>query len=119
MATLFNKTKNRVVISDLAVTKSHQERAVGLLSRNSLHENQGLWIRPCRSVHTFFMKFAIDVAFVDRDLRVKAVYENVGPWKLLIPAMWKVNSVFELAPGTLKRTQTQIGDQLNVADENS
>jgi uncharacterized membrane protein (UPF0127 family) len=54
---------------------------VGLLPRTALASGEGLWIRPATSVHTFFMRMVIDVAFVDRKGRVIKVYSRLKPWR--------------------------------------
>lgn len=54
----------------------------GLLPKSSLGAGEGLWLSPCTSVHTFFMRFAIDVAFLDRECRVIKVYSAMKPWRL-------------------------------------
>ena len=61
------------------------------------------------------MRFPIDVVFVDKTLRVQAVYQNLGPWKMTVPALGAF-SVFELSAGTLEQRPVAIGDQLYVGD---
>jgi uncharacterized membrane protein (UPF0127 family) len=119
MARLMNKTKNKIVAPNLEVAKSYYSRGRGLLGRSSLHRNDGLWINPGRSIHTFFMRFTIDAAFVDKNLRVLAVYDRLTPWRLIMPLSFKVRSVFELAEGVLAETGTEIGDELYVVAEDS
>lgn len=74
--------------------------------------DEGLWIVPCPMIHTFFMKFPIDVLFLGRDLRVARVIENLKPWRLS-PWVWSAHSVLELAGGVLKGS-VQVGDQLEI-----
>jgi hypothetical protein len=83
-----------------------------LLGREGLDEGEGLWIVPCEAVHTFRMRFALDLVFVDRKLRVKKVKSNVLPGR--VAACLSAHSVIELAAGTILRTQTQAGDRLAV-----
>jgi uncharacterized membrane protein (UPF0127 family) len=87
-------------------------RRTGLLKHERLTEGEGLWIVPCEAVHTFFMKFALDLIYIDRKRRVKSVVRNVRPWRfsMCLPA----HSVLELPVGTIDRTETQIGDQLEL-----
>jgi len=74
---------------------------------------EGLWIIPCPMIHTFFMKFAIDVLFLNRELKVVRVMENLKPWRLS-PWVFRAHSVLELAAGHLKGS-TQVGDQLQIS----
>jgi len=69
-----------------------------------------LWIVPCESVHTFFMRFPIDLVYLDRKHRIKKVRSAVGPWRL--SACLSAHSILELPAGTIRATQTQPGDSL-------
>ena len=73
---------------------------------------EGLWIVPCPMIHTFFMKFAIDVLFLDRELRVVRVLEELRPWRLS-PWVFRAHSVLELAAGRLQGT-VRVGDCLEL-----
>jgi uncharacterized membrane protein (UPF0127 family) len=87
-------------------------RRTGLLDRDHLPEGQALVIAPCNAIHTFFMKFAIDVAFVARNGRVLKVRANIQPWR--IAACLSAYAVIELPAGTLERTGTVRGQTLEV-----
>ena len=87
-------------------------RRTGLLKHDRLEPGTGLWIVPCESVHTFFMKFAIDLVYVDRKHKVRKVRHAVGPWRL--SACLSAHSIFELPPGTARETGTEAGDQLEI-----
>ena len=93
---------------DRAETSS--ERRTGLLKHDGLGDGEGLWIVPCESVHTFFMRFAIDLLYLGRDLQVKKVRHAVGPWRL--SACLSAHSLIELPAGTLQRSGTQKGDRV-------
>ena len=110
---LKNSQSNKVLISKVEIARSFIERGRGLLGRKSLDTQAGLWILHCNSIHTFFMKFAIDCVFLDKNLRVTAVYENVRPWRLIGP-LWKARSVIELTSGQARKAGIQVGDQLYV-----
>jgi uncharacterized membrane protein (UPF0127 family) len=88
-------------------------RRKGLLGRESLRDGEGLWITPCEAVHTFGMRFAIDLVYLDRKMRVKKVKSNVPPWRL--SGCLSAHSVLELAAGTIRRTQTAAGDVLELS----
>jgi uncharacterized membrane protein (UPF0127 family) len=107
-----NVTRGTSVGDAVETAESSAERRTGLLKHNKLDQGAGLWIIPCEAVHTFFMKFAIDLIYLDRLHRVRAIVREVQPWRLSIclPA----HSVLELPPGTVDRTNTQKGDQLEL-----
>jgi hypothetical protein len=99
----------------------HESRGKGLLGRSSLDSEEGLWIVlgaglwivPCPTIHTFFMKFAIDVVFLDGSNKVVKVIENMKPWRL---SAWvpSAASVLELSAGVLKGS-VAVGDRLDIA----
>ena len=85
-------------------------RIRGLLGRDGLEPGTGLWIAKTGSIHTFFMRFPIDVVFLDKDLRVRKVVAEVKPYRLA----WGrgARSVVELAPGQAARLGLAEGLQL-------
>jgi len=107
---IVNCTRKTVLASALEVAATGKERRRGLLGRETLASNEGLWIVPCESVHTFFMRFAIDLVYLDRRNRVRKVRSAVPPWRL--SACFSAHSVLELAPGTIETTGTKKGDEL-------
>jgi uncharacterized protein len=93
---------------------SFRARLRGLIGRPSLAEGAALWIIPCRGVHTRGMTFPIDVLYLDRTLRVVAVEEHLYPGRMT-PFRWKARTVLELPAGTLRRTGTRAGDQIDMS----
>lgn len=113
MTWLENKTKNQILIPRLEIAAGFLARGKGLLGRKNLPEDSALWIHRCNSIHTFFMQFAIDCVFVDKNLKIKAIYQDVRPNRLVLP-VWGARSVFELPSGSTSRMNITIGDQLHV-----
>lgn len=107
---IFNLTRQTELASQAEVAETSAARSKGLLGRTSLPVGAGLWIVPCESVHTFFMKFSIDLVYIDRHRRVKKVRSSVPPWRL--SACLSARSIIELPAGTILHTQTEPGDQL-------
>lgn len=105
-----NETKGEVLATHATVANTSQTRRTGLLKHSSLEPGDGLWIVPCEAVHCFWMKFSIDVLFLNRDKTVRKIKHEMKPWRLsyCLPA----HSVLELPAGTAARTNTQPGDQL-------
>jgi hypothetical protein len=108
-----NRARGTVLATRLEVADSGPKRNKGLLGRAGLAAGEGLWIVPCESVHTFFMRFAIDLVYLDRKNRIKKVRSAVGPWRL--SACLSAHSVLELPGGTIRDTQTQAGDTLEFS----
>jgi len=111
---LFNQTQNFKISESVEVAGNFFSRAKGLMFRTSLKENHSLWIKNCTHVHTFFMRFAIDLIFVDRNLKVQKTYACAKPWRHFFLGTWKSDSVFELPEGTLNKCLVKVGDQLYV-----
>jgi len=75
---------------------SSRDRLVGLLAGPPIADDEGLVLEPCDAIHTFAMRFAIDVIFLDRSGRVLRVVERLAPWRIA----W---TVIELAAGSVRR----------------
>ena len=88
-------------------------RMRGLLGRAELPPDQGILLRPAGSVHTFFMRFPIDVVFLDRDETVVGIEPSLPPWKTA--GRRGAKSVVELAAGECERRGVQVGDRLVAA----
>lgn len=89
-------------------------RMRGLLGRRDLHADEGILLRPAGSIHTHFMRFPIDVVFLDREGRVLDVRPTVRPWRTARRRGAK--AVLELRAGETKRRGVEVGDVLRVAD---
>ncbi|MDE1976994.1 MAG: DUF192 domain-containing protein [Elusimicrobia bacterium] len=94
----FNVSRNAVLASQVSKADTPRARSRGLLGRRSLGSSEGMWIIPCPMIHTFFMKFPIDAVFLDSDLGVVRVLENLKPWRLS-PWVFRAKSVLELPAG--------------------
>jgi len=105
-----NLTRQTVLAERLEVADSGAKRNKGLLGRKGLSPGEGLWIVPCESVHTFGMQFAIDLVYLDRQLRIRKVRSSVPPWR--ISACLSARSIIELPSGTISNTQSRPGDAL-------
>ncbi len=110
---IWNPIRNTVVIERAHVAHSRWERLVGLLGRTSLADGEGLLLQGTRSVHTFGMRFAIDILYLDPANRVLLTVHALLPNRIA-PWHWSVHSVLELRAGTLARSQTQIGDFVSL-----
>jgi uncharacterized membrane protein (UPF0127 family) len=101
-----------VIASKVELAGDARSRSRGLLGRDSLPAGEGLWIVPCPMIHTFFMRFSIDVLFLDKEMRVVRVMEDLKPWRLS-PWVWRAHSVLELPAGALAG-RVAAGDRLEI-----
>jgi hypothetical protein len=108
-----NLTRNTLLATCMEVADSASARNKGLLGRERLAPGEGLWIRPCEAVHTFWMRFSIDLVYLDRKDRIRKLRGEVRPWRL--SACLTAHSVLELPSGTIRDTQTQLGDTLEIS----
>ena len=115
MAKLVNKTTGTEIAADVELAEGFVSRAVGLLGRANLPEGRALWIKRCGSVHTWFMRFSIDVIFVDDRLVATKISRELKPWRMTLPELGP-RSAFELPAGTLRARPVKKGDQLHVGD---
>lgn len=107
-----NLTRNTELGDQIEVADTSSKRRVGLLKHSGLAPGEGLWIVPCESVHTFFMKFAIDLVYLDRERVVRKVRHAVKPWRM--SACLSAHSIIELPAGAARASGTQTGDRLLV-----
>jgi uncharacterized protein len=107
-----NQTRKTVVADAAELADTSAKRRTGLLKHTGLAPGEGLWIVPCESVHTFFMKFAIDLVYLDKKLKVKKVRHAVPAWRM--SACLSAHSVLELPAGTAAKTATQVGDVFEI-----
>jgi uncharacterized membrane protein (UPF0127 family) len=105
---VINITRNTQIATNVEVAESGASRSRGLLGRHGLAPGEGLWIVPCEAVHTFGMKFAIDLVYLDRQYRIRKIRRNVHPWRL--SACLVAHSVIELAAGAVGENDAQPGD---------
>jgi uncharacterized membrane protein (UPF0127 family) len=96
--------------SNVTLADTLPARLRGLLGKDRLPEGDGLLIRPCKGIHTFFMKFPIDAVFLDRDNLVVALFRSLPPNRIT-PVYLKAVSVLELPAGTLE-TEIAMGERI-------
>jgi uncharacterized membrane protein (UPF0127 family) len=103
-------TRDGEVLATLEVADSGRSRARGLLGRDGIEG--ALYLQPAKSVHTIGMRFAIDVAFVDKDMLVLRTV-TMKRWRLGLPA-FKAHGVIEAEAGTFGHWNLKVGDQLEI-----
>jgi uncharacterized protein len=106
-----NSTKHSELAGKLRVADTLFARMKGLLGKSVLAEGEGLWIRPCKGIHTFGMKFPIDAVFLNGANHVVAVKKELFPNRMT-QVFFAAVSVLELPPGTIDATATIVGDEI-------
>jgi uncharacterized membrane protein (UPF0127 family) len=110
---IINKTRNTTLAEKAQIANTFFSRGKGLLGRSGLTEGQGLVITNCSSVHTFFMRFKIDIVFLGRNNRVVGLAKSLAPARLAGYPL-KARLAVELPAGILAKTNTQKGDEIVV-----
>jgi len=108
-----NLRNGKELSNNVTIAGSLLKRMKGLLGRDELPKGEALWIKPCMSIHTFFMRFPIDIVFLNKDNCVVATIKNLQPNRLtrLYP---KASSVLELPAGAIEATDTKVGDKIEI-----
>jgi uncharacterized membrane protein (UPF0127 family) len=110
---VYNQTKETFLAFRVKVADSVLSRMVGLLGKRSLEPEGGVWIVPCNFIHTIGMLFTIDVVLLDKDFKVVGLHELVRPFSFTPPS-FRAESVIELAPHTIFKSGTAVGDQFVI-----
>ncbi len=111
---IINKTKNTILAEEVMVADTPFSRMKGLLGNKEFSKGKAVLIRPCNSIHTFFMRFPIDVLFVDRGNRIIKAISTIKPFRLT-PIYLKANFTVELPSGTIQATSTQENDEILIS----
>ena len=109
---VLKRADGSVACPRLVVADTPRTRMRGLLGRSGLEDGEGLLIRPTNSVHMFFMRFAIDVVFLDRELVVRKIVETLRPWRMA--ACRGSRAALELPAGAAGRRGITIGERLTL-----
>src|SRR5882757_956649 len=107
---IHNVTRGLTLATYVALAGTSEARRRGLLDAESLDTGSGLWIVPCEAIHTFGMKVRLDIVFLDKNLQVRKISSDLGPWRMSV--CLRAHSVLELPVGAVARSGTQIGDHL-------
>lgn len=113
MMTIRNTTRGTSLADKARVAKSFAARGRGLMFTDPLSPGEGLVIAPCNSIHMFFMRYPLDVVFLDAQNRVVFLYESIKPWRIgrIVKG---AKAAVELPERTIACSGTQIGDILSL-----
>lgn len=109
-----NLTRNTDLATCAQVADNFVTRFAGLLFSAPLQPGEGLLITPCNSIHMFWMRFAIDVVFFDKDWQVVGLVRQIKPWRIS-PFFKAAESCLELPPGVIAATGTEVGDRIAMS----
>jgi uncharacterized membrane protein (UPF0127 family) len=108
---IINHTQNTVLSEQADLADTFWSRLRGLLGRASLLDGKALIITRCNSIHMFFMRFSIDVVFIDKNNVVVGLLERIPP-NSISPVFWRSSKAIELPTGKIASTKTRINDKV-------
>jgi len=114
---LVNATQKTIVSDRCHFANSVLKRMVGLLNRGRFDQGEGLLLDRCYGIHTFGMRFPIDVLFLDKDLHVIRAIKALPPYRTC--AVKKSVYVLEVPVGAIEASRTEEGDQIQISNANS
>lgn len=106
------KGSDHVVSSNVKIAKNFFDRAIGLMFKPPLKDYDSLLISPCRSIHTCFMTYSLDIIFLDQNYKIIKIIRNMRPWRMTL-IYWRASQVLELEGGTVK-SHISEGDELEA-----
>ena len=112
---VINRTRLQTIIERASVARTAEERRCGLIGRAPLAHGEGMILPGTKSIHTFGMHFAIDVAFLDAQKRVIHLIETM-PCSRVSPLIWRSTMVIEMPAGILALSGTELGDQIELVE---
>lgn len=113
---LINKNNNIILADNVLIAGTIWTRLRGLLGKKEFKPGSTLIIKPCNSVHTFFMQFPIDVLFVDHQDKIIKIIPQMPPWRIT-SIYFNAAYAIEFPANTIQRTSVKVGDQINFTNK--
>jgi len=111
---IINKTNNSCIASDANIARTFSQRLIGLLLKKSISREEALIFYGVSSIHMFFMRFPIDVLYLDKEMKVLKIKHSLLPWRMSFCP--KASITIELPAGKAKTTLAKTGDTLEFID---
>lgn len=108
---IYNKTRMKILGTKVDRAAGLLARMKGLLGTDGLRDGNGLWISPCTGIHSFGMRYEFDALFVDGRMRVVGAYSRFRKNRVS-NVFLSARGVVELPPGTIEKTGTEVGDEI-------
>ena len=110
---VINQNKNKILADNAILAKGLFKRLKGLLGKKMLSDGQALILKPCNSIHTFFMCFPIDVLFLNKDKKVIKCISSLKPFRMTNPVLCASYAI-ELPAGKINASQTEASDTILI-----
>jgi uncharacterized membrane protein (UPF0127 family) len=107
------KKNEQIIVNNVGVANHFSERLIGMMFKKAIDSDEGLYIPNCRSVHTFFVRFDLDLVWVNKQLEIVKLVDRMKTWRMS-SIVFKAYGVIELAPGTIGKSNLKVGDRLTL-----
>jgi uncharacterized protein len=114
-ARLIREADGTILVPEVEVLASLGQRLKGLLGQTSLEPGRAVWLSPCGSIHTFFMRFDLDLIFLGGDFRVVRLVRGVRPWRMVAGGL-RARGVVEMQSGWFPAAALKAGDRVRLAE---
>lgn len=108
---VLNSRNNKILAEECRIAFTFKSRFFGLMGKSNLSQGSGLHIIPCNSIHMFFMRMPLDIIFLNKDRKIVYLIEDIKPWRVS-KIIKKAHSVLELPVGSIKTSESIIGDEI-------
>lgn len=112
---ILNIDTGKTIVEELHKAQTFWQRFFGLITYKNLSDNEGMILIGCNGIHTLFMRFPIDVIYLNEYYQIIEAYKDVAPWKILAIRK-KAKYVIELPAGTLANSRTKKGHRVIIRD---
>jgi uncharacterized protein len=112
---LYHADTNQILVQRALLTSNPLERMRGLLGRQQLASDEALLIKPCSSVHTFFMRYPIDLIYLDKHWQVTKIVKNLNPWQM--SWCYGAKMVIETLSGFVNESEINYGNKIKWITE--
>lgn len=110
-----NATKGAQLASSAKVASNFFSRLFGLMLKKNIGDEEALIFYQAPSIHTFFMRFPIDILFLGRQMKVKRIVYALRPWRLSVCR--GADTTIELSSGKIRQTKVEVGDQIEITPQ--
>jgi uncharacterized membrane protein (UPF0127 family) len=101
-------------MGEIEIADSFVRRGLGLIGRSGFGKHNGLLLKNTGAIHTFFVRFPIDVVFLDKDSKILKIVENLKPF-CFSPIVWKAKHTLELPQGSIKKHSLKVGSHVDLS----
>jgi len=112
---LIDEAGKELIVAEIIEANSFSDKLFGLITRRKLKDREGFLIKNCSSIHTFWMRYSIDVIFLDKKNQVLAIYNDLKPFRAT-PFIKNAFFALELKSGVVKKSSLEPGDLINFEE---